>query len=267
MPVNTKLYQPLLSLWLDVSLFFLVSLCINPVCLHAQQVKALPDTLYHQPDTINFYLTFDDGIIKGSRKLSPLALSEKVPVTIFLIGKFVCANDSNRLVWQEDLNNQWLEAGNHSFSHADNRYHLYYQDPQHVLQDFQKNQDSLGLQNKIARLPGRNVWRLHGYSKDDLPDSKAAADSLAANGYKLFGWDIEWYYTGNGILAESGDDFLFRIELLIKYNHTHIPGNVIILCHDPLLDNDFNISQLKLFIKKTRKKRNYRFRFLSEYPL
>ena len=222
------------------------------------------DTNRGKKDVVNLYLTFDDGIIKSSQKVSALAMSEKAPITVFLIGKFVCENDTTRLQWVEDQHNSWMEAGNHSFTHADKKYYLYYQDPQHVVQDFQRNQDSLGFTNKLARLPGRNAWRLKAYSRDDLPDCKAAADSLASNGYTLIGWDLEWYYNASGMVLEPADDFLFRVEQLVKYKRTHIPNNIVILCHDPLLDNAYNELQVRSFIQKIRTKGNYRFRFLSD---
>jgi hypothetical protein len=54
--------------------------------------------------------------------------------------------------------NEFIGVGNHSYSHANNHYKLYYSTPKGVLNDFIRNKDTLALDNKIGRLPGRNMW-------------------------------------------------------------------------------------------------------------
>lgn len=217
-------------------------------------------------DSVTLYLSFDDGLVKGSQALPSLAASRKIPVNLFVIGAFVCKNDTSRLLWEEVRHSPWLETGNHSFSHANEKYYLYYRNPSEVVEDFQKNQDSLGFTNNLARLPGRNVWRTGSRSRDDLPDSKAIADSLFAKGYKVIGWDIEWNYSGTNLLLEPADDFIFRIRQCIRYNRSFTPQHIVILCHDPVLEKQENEAILHDFITKIRKAGNFRFRFLSEYP-
>lgn len=217
-------------------------------------------------DTVNLYLTFDDGIVNGSEILQSVAASSQTPVNIFVIGKFALKNDTTRQIWQEAQKSLWIESGNHSFSHANSRFHQYYTDPFQVLADFRKNEDSLGLKNRIARLPGRNVWRISHRSRDDLQDSRAIADTLAANGYQLIGWDLEWNYSGTDLSLESEDDLIFRIQNCIRYGRTFTPGHLVILCHDPSLQNPVSEKRLRAFIEKIKKAGKYRFSFLSNYP-
>ena len=217
-------------------------------------------------DSITLYLTFDDGIVNGSGIVYSVAAKSQIPVNIFVVGKFTLENDTTRKVWDDAQKSPWIETGNHSFSHANSRFHKYYSDPVQVLVDFRKNEDSLGLKNKIARLPGRNVWRIGQRSRDDLQDSKIIADTLAANGYQLIGWDLEWNYSGTDLSLEPEDELIFRIQNSIRYGRTFTPNHLVILCHDPALQNPISEERLKAFIEKIKKTGKYRFRFLSNYP-
>jgi peptidoglycan/xylan/chitin deacetylase (PgdA/CDA1 family) len=59
-----------------------------------------------------------------------------------------------------------------------------------------------------SRLPGTNRWRLP--NKDDEvtdwrgPDRDDEADDLADNGYLIYGWDLEWEFSGDG--SDMSDD-------------------------------------------------------------
>jgi len=222
--------------------------------------------VFDSPNSITLYLTFDDGIIPESEALYEFASTEQVPLTSFLIGKFVFKDDTTLGIWHRLQGNAWVEVGNHSFTHADRHYFKFYQNLGGLLNDFRINQDTLQLKQKMARLPGRNAWRIGQRKKDDLDDSKAAADSLSSLGYILYGWDIEWNYAGTDRLLEPADDLLFRIGQLIRYHRTFTPNHIVILCHDPALANAESLVQLQSFIQKARQEKHYRFRFLSDYP-
>jgi hypothetical protein len=45
-----------------------------------------------------------------------------------------------------------------------------------------------------ARLPGRNCWRVGSIDENNtiLSDARQEADKLKANGFKVYGWDMEW---------------------------------------------------------------------------
>ncbi|WP_164735333.1 polysaccharide deacetylase family protein [Pseudoflavitalea rhizosphaerae] len=219
-----------------------------------------------QKDSITLYLTFDDGIVPGSQALLQIADSCQVPINVFLIGCFVLKNDSTKLIWKHMQASPWIEAGNHSYSHANRKYHQYYSRPGDVAKDFKKNQDSLGFTNQLARLPGRNAWRTGTRSRNDLEDGNAIADSLARNGYQVIGWDLEWNYSGTDLSLEPEDDLIFRIRQTIRNHNTFTPQHLVILCHDPALDNPLSVLRLKAFIQKIRNAGPFRFSFLSKYP-
>lgn len=248
-------------------LLFITIFSYNAVQItHAQATATPPKGDSPPTDSITLYLTFDDGIVNGSRALLSIADSLQVPLNVFLIGKFVLKTDSTRMVWKAMQDSRWIQAGNHSYSHANSKYHLYYNDPLQVLQDFRMNEDSLGLTNRIARLPGRNAWRAGKLSRNDLEDCIAAADTLAANGYILIGWDLEWNYSGTDLSMETEYDLIFRIRQAVRYQRTISPKHVVILCHDPALELPANRTRIIAFITKARSAGKFRFAFLSNYP-
>ena len=140
----------------------------------------------------NIYVTIDDGPSPASFYFNNIAMTDSVYLTMFVIGDSVFKNTSHRIFFNLYRLNPFIETGNHSFSHANGHYQQYYKNAQMVLADFIMNADSLHLNNKIARLPGRNTWRINGKARTDLTDADSAADGLRLQGYSTVGWDIEW---------------------------------------------------------------------------
>jgi peptidoglycan/xylan/chitin deacetylase (PgdA/CDA1 family) len=212
------------------------------------------------------YLTFDDGPVKESEELFRIATKDSVPINVFVVGEKVFANDTMKRLFQSYFNNPFVEIGNHSFTHAHKKYQEYYKDIERVIEDFKVNADSLHLTEKIARLPGRNTWRIDNKSRTDLPDANAAADSLAAAGYSIFGWDLEWRYCSDSCLeVQTAESMVKEIENSFRNRKTFTPGNIIILAHDPMFGSSYNKEQLELFIKEIKKKHNFRFGRLDNY--
>ncbi len=213
------------------------------------------------------YLTFDDGPTYGSRQVNELALSDSININVFVIGKFAFANENRSALFKSYQLNPFIEIGNHSFTHANSHhYHLYYSNPGSVKHDFLINNDTLHLNTLIARLPGRNCWRINGKSRNDLPDGSAAADSLVADGYEVFGWDVEWRYDSAGKIIQSADEMYNTITRIAEKGKSFTAKNIVILCHDPMLADSSNEAALKLFIQKVRADGKYRFNHLSSYP-
>ncbi|MFI5153982.1 MAG: polysaccharide deacetylase family protein [Chitinophagales bacterium] len=225
------------------------------------------DTIVHrESDRVNLYLSFDDGPTAGSWNLNTISITDSIPINVFLIGKYVFKTDSNWRLFQIYRQNPFVEIGNHSYTHANNHYHDYYEKPDQVKRDFLMNYDTLGLKNKIARLPGRNCWQINGRSRSDIEDGKAAADSLAVSGYKVFGWDIEWRYNAAGRLVETASEMFAMVQNMAERKKSFTADNIVILCHDPMLADPYNISALKSFVDLVKLNGNYRFEFLSRYP-
>jgi peptidoglycan/xylan/chitin deacetylase (PgdA/CDA1 family) len=213
---------------------------------------------------VNVYLTFDDGPGPGSDKVYCLADSEKVKINLFVIGKRALRGDSICHLFQRHRTDSFLLFANHSYSHADGHYKLYYEDPAGVLKDFDNNRDTLGLDNSFARMPGRNYWRIGTRKADDIVNGKEAADSLVANGYNVFGWDMEWKCDSPALTATG---MLDKIEWMIRNKCTFTPGNIVILLHDQELENAAFREEVRSFIRLAKSKAHFRIDHLTGYPL
>lgn len=103
------------------------------------------------------YLTFDDGPNRGTKNVLHIVQDEQVPVTFFVVGEHVFASAAQHQLWDSLQIARHIEICNHSYSHANGRYEKYYAQPDSVVKDFKRTQDSLGLTNPIVRTPGRNI--------------------------------------------------------------------------------------------------------------
>ena len=107
----------------------------------------------------------------------------------------------------------YAEVGNHSNTHANHKYAAYYEKPDKVVEGFEKANEILGLKGSriIARLPGRNTWRVGDIAKNDpMGNGAGAADKLVGKGYTIYGWDVEWRMNKNGAV-ETPEEMLKKI--------------------------------------------------------
>ncbi len=230
-------------------------------------VTIFPLTSSKAPGTIYLYFSVDDVPGDGCRAIDSIARLDSIKMNVFIIGKFVFKNDTAQQLFRLLLDNPLIEAGNHSFSHANDRYRLYYSNPAEVITDFDRNEDTLQLKNKIARLPGRNNWRIKSRSYNDLPDAKPAADSLAARGYTVYGWDIEWSgMPGTTDSIQTAAVILAHIDKLTRGNALFTSRNIVILCHDAMFRNRQAVEELQSFIRQVKERGYYHFEHLSRYP-
>ncbi len=230
-----------------------------PVAAQEKQKEAVPPTR-------TIYLTFDDGPLQGSEDVNDAVLREKIKINVFVVGLNI--QQSKRLEKYLHLyeENSWIEVGNHSFSHAHNDYSAFYKNPDTVLQDFLKNEKTLNLAGKLARMPGRNMWRLNDRSIDDVKSGSKAANILFVNGFKVFGWDLEWRHDPtSGVPIQTVDDMLSLIEKYFSEKRTVTENHLVILCHDEMFRKSWEESELKQLIDKLRAK-GFNFGHLSEYP-
>lgn len=213
------------------------------------------------------YLTFDDGPLDGSEDIDDAVTKEKIKINVFIVGQHALSSKKMRGYFQLYVNNPLIEVGNHSFSHAHNQYEKFYEDPQNVLQDFLKCQEQLNIPYKYARQPGRNQWRLKDTVINDVRSGSQSADLLYENGFKVFGWDIEWQHDGRtGVPIQTVDDMVEIIEKRLNEKKTVRPGHLILLSHDEMFRNGWEESELKQLIEKLKAKGNYKLEHLSNYP-
>ena len=226
-----------------------------------KQETSLPDKMKY------IYLTFDDGPLKGSQNIDSIVLAEKIKISVFLVGEHVLANRQMDTYFKYYEENPYIDEYNHSFSHANNHYELFYSNPQMAMADFLKNQQLLKLQYKIARLPGRNMWRLDKRKKDDIQSGSITADSLARKGYKIMGWDLEWeHHPKDGTPVQTVTEMYNEITKKLTNGDTFTPDNVVLLIHDEMFQKKWEEGELKQLIDKLRANKNYIFEQIRFYP-
>ena len=231
---------------------------------HAKAARVPLPRNPNQPYSI--YLTFDDGPSSGSKLVNELSEKDSLPINVFLIGRNVCGTRKSRQLFRDYQANPLVEIGNHSYSHAERHYKEYFEQPAGVLADFERTRDSLQLTNGFIRLPGRNFFRLDSLARDDLSNGKEAADTLAARGYEVFGWDLEWRRQPvKGIDVHSGKEMLDLVTTQLEKQKTFLPGHLIILLHDAELNDEHFKNELEEFIRLARADGRYRFEHLSQY--
>lgn len=236
-----------------------------PVSAHHRAGRHGLGHISGEPYTI--YLTFDDGPSSGSRLVNELSQRDSLRINVFLIGRNVCLTDKNRSLFRDYQVNPLVELGNHSYTHAERHYEKYFESPAEVLADFDRNRDSLKLENNFARLPGRNFFRIDSLTRNDISSGAEAADTLATKGYTLFGWDLEWRRRpARGFGLHSGKEMLEIVDKMLETKKTFVPGNLIILLHDSELRDQHFMNELEDFIQRARAEGKYRFENLSAYP-
>jgi len=213
------------------------------------------------------YLTFDDGPLNGSEYIDSVVLAEKIKTSVFLVGEHVMKSRRMDNYFKYYEENPYIDEYNHSFSHANNHYDLFYSNPDNVVADIQKNNQLLKLPNKIVRLPGRNMWRIDNRKKDDVESGSKAADKLAQSGYKVVGWDLEWEHNAaTGSPVQTVDEMYNEICRRAEDNSTFTPNNVVLLLHDEMFQKKWEESELKQLIDKLRKNKDFEFEQMRFYP-
>ena len=212
------------------------------------------------------YLSFDDGPNAGTEKLMKILKQEKVPATLFIIGKHVNGSKAQKAIYDSLLLSEEIELANHSFTHAHNAYSKFYANADSVVTDFRKCADSFKLKNNIARTPGRNIWRTAKINCTDLKSSTAAADSLYKNGFKLIGWDLEWHFTNDQHLIQSDSLMITQIEEAFSKERSKTKNMLVLLAHDRSFLSAGDSGTLHQFIKKLKASNDYEFEPISKYP-
>lgn len=228
-------------------------------------------TLVGVARAFNVYITVDDGPLTGTKEIIAIIDESKIVANFLLVGEHVEASAEHRRLLKESESDPRILVGNHSYTHANGRYRRFYENPQNVLADFQRNQNLLNSVRpgkpmpKIARLPGRNVWVVGNRKAHDLRDAVASADLLAKDGYTVFGWDIEWMHNGRtGEPIESVETLVAQV--MGKVSHAFTRGHVVILMHDQMFRKMAEGKQLERLIE-TLEKNGAVFKTLAEYPI
>ena len=218
------------------------------------------------------FLTSDDGPGAGTAAIIDIAEHHQVPVALFMIGMSVAADSEHRGLLQRAHKSEWITVGNHSYSHCSSHYVQSYHDAKSIVADFERASRELGLADRPvpARAPGRNVWRLPGMRIDDPAISYAemriedtADDALFADGFYLYGWDVEWLHDARGIPVQTSSSMVDQLAGPASRGHRR-PGKVVLLMHDVMMRTASAANELTRIIEGVRE-RGSRFGRLSEY--
>lgn len=218
------------------------------------------------PDKRVIYLTFDDGPNQGTENLLKILDKRNVCATAFLVGKHAYGSTRQKKDFELLKQNPLIELANHSFTHAHNKYTDFYRSAESVVHDFDIAKDSLKLHDKIARTPGRNIWRLNNINVTDIKSSTAAADGLKKAGYKVIGWDLEWRPSQKMTLKGSHEAMLKKVDSIFLNDLEKTSRHLVFLTHDQYLRDTDSINELDLFIEKLQKSNRFVFRKISQYP-
>jgi peptidoglycan-N-acetylglucosamine deacetylase len=224
-------------------------------------------TIKNKKKKKKLYLTFDDGPNRGTKNVLHIMQDEKVPVTFFIVGEHVFASSSQGRMWDSLQMAREIELCNHSYSHAHNHYEKFYQEPDSVVHDFERSQDSLHLTNDIVRTPGRNIWRTDSIQFTDIKKSAAAADSLQKAGFIVMGWDLEWQFDHKTMsVMTSAEKMSDEIDSVFRKGNTKHPDHLVLLAHDQVYAKSADSFQLRQLIKILKEKDEYELSLASAYP-
>lgn len=241
---------------------------LNPVDIKTQKRK-LKDSLRREFDKMpkHVFLTFDDGPLVGSRAIDSIAKAKNVKVSAFVVGRHATFGKYR----QRDLSlyqvNPLVALYNHSYSHGNNRLASFYSNSETAFEDFKKNESVIELSSKVARLPGRNIWIYEDQRRIDIAKAEATADLLYKDGYKVFGWDVEWRLTsqtGNPVVPL--ENVYNRIVNFMNNKSSQEPNNVVFLMHDDMFQTKKGQKLLSDLIDSLQRK-NYKFEFMENYPI
>lgn len=213
------------------------------------------------------YLSFDDGPLQGSGNIAQAITNENIKINVFVVGQHIAGNNERKKDFEEYIENPLIEVGNHSYSHAHNRYQQFYSNADSVVLDFKKCYFLFKLPTKLCRLPGRNMWRIPNKRVNDVLSGADAADILSRDGFRVIGWDLEWQHDGKtGAPIQTVDDMVYMIENKLRKKSTLTDNHLVLLLHDEMFRKGWEESELKKLIEKLRGKPGYQFEHLSKYP-
>lgn len=241
---------------------------LKPIDIKAQK-KMLKDSLRREFDKKpkHVFLTFDDGPLVGSAAIDSLAKAKGIKVNVFLVGRHASVIKGRKRDLANYEKNPLVACYNHSYTHAYNKYSHFYSNPVTAFEDFEKNEKELNLKHKIVRLPGRNIWIYDNVRKIDLQSGASTADMLFANGYKIYGWDVEWRINSlTGVPVQSLESVYGKMRNFLNYQSSMTPNNVILLMHDDMFQTKKGQHLLADLIDSL-KKENYNFEFMEDYPI
>ncbi|MEO5348084.1 MAG: polysaccharide deacetylase family protein [Magnetococcus sp. YQC-3] len=230
-----------------------------PLCAHAD------------PRTV--YLTFDDGPRPNTQDILELLTREEIPGTFFLIGLHVKISPHRQKILQNLKASPWAQVANHSYTHANEQYRVFYSNPDGMLEDFQKNNIVLGFTTPPfpTRLPGRIDWRFDQFYTNDQTyphnskkEPHEGVAKLFAQQFVLYGWDVEWMKNRRTRSMDPPEMVAEEVKKRFLNKRSVKPDKVVILMHDQNLVGREGMERLETLIRLLRQE-GYKFDFMKNY--
>lgn len=251
------------------------------VCLIGCGAKAVPgnpspgkkkpvfDTAPIQYDSSKYYiyLSFDDGPQHGTLTCLDLCRKAGVKASFFMVGMHA-AQKSDGLKIVDSIRSGYPEflLANHSYTHANNKYLLFYHHPYTAEQDFFEAQKFLEVPYKIGRFPGNSCWIRQG----NLKASKLVrplARLMDSAGYNIIGWDLEWHFNPHSVRPVQTPEQLAReVDSALLKSKTHTPRHLVLLSHDRMFQRPGDADSLARFIAILKRNPKYVFETVNHYP-
>ncbi|MBL7722607.1 MAG: polysaccharide deacetylase family protein [Chitinophagaceae bacterium] len=240
---------------------------IDSTLIRQQQQKAADSVAKAAVLKKKIYITFDDGPNKGTRNVLAAVKEENIAASFFIVGEHIFDSPRQKETWEILKSDSTVELCNHSYTHAHNKYTSFYEQPGKVVEDFKQAQKTGGFTNNIARMPGRNAWRIDSIEHTDIYESKAAIDSLHQAGFAIMGWDIEWMFDHKTLAVDTATSLLLRrIDNMLAAGKTKKPGHLVLLAHDQAFQKTEDIEKLHFVIQQLKNNPDYELLFASKYP-
>ena len=229
--------------------------------------KKIVDSSKNDSLTKFIYLSFDDGPLGGTKNCLHICLENNIKASFFIVAQHSLASKSSTEMFKT-LKSHYpqLLVANHSFTHANNKYHQYYTQKGMAFKDIVRAQDTLQFPFPIVRLPGNNAWALKNIKKSTKL-VKPVVGLLDSAKYNVIGWDVEWDFTKKGCRpVQSFQKMAALIDTMFKKNKTMTPKHIVILMHDNMFRAPKDSVSLVSFIKKLKENPHYQFETLNNYP-
>ncbi len=243
------------------------SMAIKDALLAIAEKKAeekLPKTLIDSNSKV-IYFTFDDGPLSPTPALTQIINEKQIKISEFAVGKHAKANKQFMAHLNDMKRNPSIEVHNHSYSHAYHKYKQFYSAPANAAKDIMDNEDIIGTHTKIVRMPGRDIWATPNIKRGWSQSGGKTAEILLENGFRIYGWDMEWEHFGNTLPKRSPEQIVAQIDDMFRRSAMQTPNHLVFLGHDEMLAKEKGRQDLRLMIDML-KERGYIFEFISHYP-
>ena len=223
-------------------------------------VEAIPEP------RIKFYLTFDDGPYYTTPNLVSKLNALNVKSNFFIVGSQVKRSSSYDSIFNSVKNSTLFKVFNHSYSHAvtHGRIHKYYESPEKVFEDIQRNKDIIKTEGNISRLPGKNTWRVGSrrIRSDEKTKNFIAFLDSSKNNENIIGWDIEWSLKQS--TNRSNVDSLFNVICAMVNKNKSEKKDIVMLSHDYLYRTPESLENLSYLINRLKNELDCSFNWVEE---